>query len=288
MTRSVLRVLLFGAAALGAPLALHGGSLAGLLGLVGAVALACVADERAWPLPVALGALAALTATLFGDSAPLTGAALASSLVWGARARRARGLFGLPTLAGAALASGALAALVAQRYGGHPDVAVRLAALAVAGIVASAPALVPVDDALTAALDAAATRAGGAALLTLSRAAELRRRVVDGEALASLPEASRKRVDGAWASLAATAERRASMEPGAGAAEWLDARVASHLAALERVHAAAEARHARSVAMADQGLADAAVEGEGLEAEVEALRALDETAERPAAASAAN
>lgn len=274
MNRSITRVFLFGIAALGVPLALDGGALSGLVGLMVTVTLACVADEKISALAVALGALAGLSLVLWGDASVLIATGLASGLIWGARARRARGSMGLAVTVFVAIGTGAAAGGIASGYGGHEEVGVRLAALVVAGIIASVPMVVPVDDRVTLALDDAALRAGGRVLSVLSLSVVLRRRVLESDALEALSEGSRERIEGVWRSLAAMARRRAELDAGEGVATVLDEKIEAHVAALQRVHTAAEARYERSLAVSDQGLAEAAVEGESLEAEVEALGAL--------------
>lgn len=270
---TVLRTLLLGAALLAAPqlLALSAAWAAAAAIAVGVLAAWSI-EERMSALVVSAGAVAALAwVSLLATDASLAGG------VFIAVASAPRALRVSPAklrAAGAALAliGGGLGAFVAARYASDASIAVRAACLVASGILASLVALVPADEALASELEAVAQAMTGDVSATLARAAALRRRVAGSEVLEQLSAETRARVEAGWGSLAHTASRRAALGPelAAGAA-IIDARIASHVDVLERVHAAAAERVARTLGLENQGIHGASLEREGLEAEVRAL-----------------
>lgn len=266
-----------------ASIALLGGSLvaapltAGLppwaaapLSIGAGVAAASVACEGLGALTVASGALGALAYHLLAGASPALGGAAFVALALSSRALRAttprtRAAHGAVSLVG-----GALAALVAARYGGDGAPAVRAAAVLVAGLLAASALALPADDAVTHALAALAKELPGATGDRLLRAALLRRRVAESAAVEALAEATGARVEQAWRALAEIAAQRAAVA-GAAVAPVLDARIEQHVEGLERIHAAAEERFARAAGLGDGRLAAAKVEAETIETEVKAL-----------------
>lgn len=277
---AMIRVLVLGAALSAWPVVLsRPAPLVALAAIAAGVAVAWSYEARVHALVVAAGALGALCLIAVGPwSAALGGAGLAL-LASAPRALRVDGARARGAHAALAVAGGALAATVGVRYGADPSAAVRAASLAVSGLLASLPLLVPAEDPIAHALASLASELGGDVAASLSGAAALRRRTAEGEVLQHLPAETLARIDAGWDSLHRTALRRASLgaELAAGAAV-VDARIAAHVEVLERIHAAATERLARTLGLDDPGLAAAKLEREGIEAEVRALAEITEGA----------
>jgi hypothetical protein len=265
--RTAATVLLLGAALVAAPsLSELEAGTAALLAIGVAVVLAGLACEAFSPLSTGLGALGALAHTALAPvSLPLAGSAL-MAFVLGARTARAR----TSPLRGAhllvSIGTGGVAAWIAARYAGD-EVSIQAAAGLVAGLLASAAMLVPVDDVVAHALARLAAEAPDPARAALLRAVALRRRV-DG-APEGLSYRTSRRLERAWGTLVDAA--RARVQATGATAVLLDARIQSHVDALERIHAAADERLARAAGLDDRALTAARLEGEQLEAEVAAL-----------------
>jgi hypothetical protein len=234
------------------------------------VLVAATACEGFGALTVATGALGALSYHLLaGESAALGGMAFVA-LALSSRSLRARSPRMRVAHGAVSALGGALAAYVALRYGGDGSLAVRAAAVMVAGILAAASLALPADDAVTYALASLAKDLPGATGDRLLRAAMLRRRVADSPAVESLADATAARVEQAWRALAEIATQRAVIGAAVGA-PVLEQRITQHVEGLERIHAAAEERFARAAGMSDQRLEAARMDGETLETEVKAL-----------------
>jgi hypothetical protein len=270
---TVLRTLVLGAALLLAPAFLGvSAPVLALAAITAGVAAAWTLHGRLDALTVSAGAFAALALVgLAGAGLPLAGAAFVA-LASAPRALRVRGRQGLVAHTALALFGGALGAHLASQHGADASTAVRAASLVVAGLLATLHTLVPAEEHTAHALQAIADELTGDVSATLSRAAALRRRVTAGDVLAHLPTETWTRVESGWASLLHTASRRATLgaELAAGVTV-IDERIANHVDVLERVHAAAAERVARTLGLDDRGINGAKLEREGLEAEVRAL-----------------
>lgn len=270
---AMVRVLILGAALSAWPLLLSAPAALVALGAIGTGALAAWCFEgRLHALAVAAGALAALALVALGPSSVALGGGAFVLLASAPRALRIEGRRALGAHGALAFVGGALAATVGARYGADASLAVRAASLVVAGLIAALPLAVTAEDPIAHALASVAAELTGDVSAALSRAAALRRRTVDGEVLRQLPEETLARIDAGWKSLQRTAIRRAALgaELAAGAAV-IDRRIAAHVDVLERIHAAASERLARTLGLEDPGLAAAKLEREGIEAEVRAL-----------------
>jgi len=279
---ATIRVLVLGAALSAWPALLAvPAPLVALVAIGGGVLAAWSFEQRLHSAVIACGAAGALSLVAVGPTSPLLGGglfALAASLP---RALRVDGRRASSAHAALAFCGGALASLVGARFGADPSVAVRAASLVVAGLVASLPVTVHADDAVAHSLAALAASLQGDVSAALSRAAALRRRTVDSEVLRQLPEDTVTRINAGWISLRRTALRRAELGPElAAGAGLIDRRIAAHVDVLERIHAAATERLARTLGLDDPGMAAAKLEREGIEAEV---RALAEITDGPAA-----
>lgn len=269
--RGIATVSLLGLALVAAPLTLRlPTAVAALACIALCVLVAVVACEARDALTTAAGALAALAWNLLATDAPvLAGAALVALVLaprsMRARSSRARALHGVATL-GVGLA----AAWVAVRYGGADSVAVRAAAVLVAGLAASVTLLAPVDDPVTWSLASLSRELTGATSDRLLRAASLRRGAYDSPAMEALGDATASRIELAWRALAEIAAQRVTAASARGT-PVLDQRIEQHVEALERIHAAVEERYARAAGLVDPRLAAARVDGETLETEVRAL-----------------
>lgn len=269
--KPMLRVLVLGASLVGASLVT--GPAAALLAVAASCGVAALVDGRWSALALIAGSLAALTQALAGAEYPLLAGALWCAGVWSVRASRGADGRARRLVVGLSLAGGAAGAWVASRHGGDPSAVVRLAAVMVAGLLASLGALVTVDDPVATALRWAALPRRERVDEALTRALDLRRRASLAEPDPRVDQDVAARVERAWASLASLANDLAGARVRGGAPAWMTARVESHVAALERVHASLDAHLASSVRIADPQVADVELASESLEVEV---RALDE------------
>jgi hypothetical protein len=175
------------------------------------VTVAGVASEGFGALTVAAGALAALTFHgLAGDGATAAGAAFVA-LALAPRSMRGRTARWRVAHGAVSALAGACAAHVAFTYGGEGSVAVRAAALVVAGLVASVTLLLPADDGIAYALSSQARATPGAAGEHLLRAVSLRRRIEGSPSLEALDEPTAARLEQAWKALADIAAQRVAM-----------------------------------------------------------------------------
>lgn len=272
------RVLVLGAALVGAPLVT--GTWSGLAFVAASCAVAALVDGRWSALALIAGSLAALAHAALAAGHPVLAGAVWCAGVWTARATRGADARSRGAVVALALLGGALGAWTAERFGADASAVVRLAAVLVAGLLASAAALVPVDDPVAAALRQAMGDAGEAVDAALARGLALRRRaaLTEGRGVGAETAA---RVERAWASLAALGAELAAARARGATPGWMVARVEAHVTALERAHERLEARLASSVRITDTGLADVELAREALDLEV---RALDEvTASDPGA-----
>ena len=271
--RPLITVLLLGGALVGAPALLQLSPASAALvsiaaGVLVSAAACALLDARA----VAAGSLAALSLHAVGESAPVMAGALFVALALAPRGLRARSRRDLGAHLALSLVGGAMASAVALHHGGAATAAVRMAALAVAGLLASLPLFVAVDDAVAAALARAAMETPGDAGDALSRAVALRRRIEHSPAVEALADSTARHLERAWDALVAIVGQRAAMDSlGTTAVSVLDRRIAQHVEALERIHTSADERFARSAGLTDASLAAARIEAETLETEVRAL-----------------
>jgi hypothetical protein len=265
------RVLVLGAAVVGA--ALVTGPWSGLAFVAASCAVAALVDGRAGALALIAGSLAALAHAALGAGHPVLAGAVWCAGVWSARAARGADGRARRAVVGLALAGGALAALTAERFGNDPAAAVRLAAVLVAGLLASAGALIAVDDPVATALRQALWTPAVAVDGVLARGLALRRRSALGDGAKDVAAETTARVEAAWTALAALCGELAAARARGATPGWMVARVEAHVTALERAHERLEAHLASSVRVTDTGLADVERASESLDLEV---RALDE------------
>jgi hypothetical protein len=265
------RVLVLGAALVGAPLVT--GTWSGLAFVAASCAVAALVDGRWSALALIAGSLAALAHAALAAGHPVAAGAVWCAGAWSARATRGPDARSRGAVAALGLLGGALGAWTAERYGADASAAVRLAAVLVAGLLASAAALVPVDDPVAAALRQAMGDAGEAVDAALARGLALRRRSALTDGARGVGAETAARVERAWASLASLGAELAAARARGATPGWMVARVEAHVTALERAHERLEARLASSVRITDTGLADVALASEALDLEV---RALDE------------
>lgn len=268
---AMLRVLVLGAALLGA--ALVTGTWSGLLAVLASCAVAALVDERWSALAVIAGSLAALVHTAIGVEYPVIAGAIWCAGVWSARAARAPDARSRGVIVALSLVGGALAAWTAARFGAHPSAAVRLAAVLVAGLFASAAALVAVDDPVAAALRWATLPRKEPVDELLTRALALRRRTSLAEIARRVDAETEARVERAWSSLRELSGDLAAARLRGAAPGWMIARLEAHVTALGRVHERLDEHLASSVRVADPRLVEVELASESLELEV---RALDE------------
>lgn len=274
--RNVLSVLSLGTSLVAAPYLLDlPPALAAAATLAVSVPLTGVCSDGFTPLAIAVGALGAL---VFQGAAPHSlpvAAALMVTLASMPRAMRARtpaqrGAHVLSSLFCSAIAAGIAAH---SAWGGSVDLAVRCAAVLVAGLVASAPRLLPADEPLAYALLGAASDAPESVRTVLLRAVFLRRRVQETPP-EGLSTRAFGRLERAWTVLLDAAESRVSNTSRPQTAALVDARITAHVDALERIYAAADERLARTAGLDDGALREASMAAESLEAEVAALAEL--------------
>ena len=265
----MLRVLVLGAALCGA--ALLTGTWTGLLAVLASCAIAALVDERYGALALIAGSLAALLHAAIGAGHPVLAGALWCAGVWSARAARAPDARSRYAIVALSLLGGALGAWTSSRYGADPSAPVRLAAVLVAGLLASVGALVAVDDPVATALRWAVLPGREPVDEALSRALDLRRRAALAEVSQRVDAETSARIERAWTSLAELGHDLAAARLRGAAPAWMTARVESHVAALTRAHERLDAHLASSVRVADPRLAEVELASESLELEVLAL-----------------
>jgi hypothetical protein len=271
--RELATIVLMGGAMIAAPLAMQlpVGAQAPVSIAAGCL-LAGVACESFTALTIASGAAAALAWHLCVSGDVLLAGAMFVGLVWSTRSQRGSSKSWRFAHLAASVLGGASAAWVAQTYGGSEVLSVRLAALLVAGLLASVSLVFPADDVVTYGLAGRAKELPSDLGDLVIRAAMLRRRVRDSAATESLNEATSVRLEQAWNALLEIVSQRVAMTNIQGAAiAVLDGRIKQHTESLERIHAAADERYARNAGLTDQRLAAATLDGETLETEVRAL-----------------
>jgi hypothetical protein len=268
---AMLRVLVLGAALVGA--ALVTGTWSALAAVAVSCAVAALIDGRRSALALIAGSLAALLHTALGGAYPVLAGALWCALVWSPRAARGPDGRSRGAVVALALLGGGAASWTAARFGADPSAAVRMAAVLVAGLLASAGALVAVDDPVATALRWAMLPTREPVDAALARALDLRRRAALAEVTQRVDAETAARVERAWASLADLGRDLAAARSRGAAPGWMVARVESHVTALERAHERLDAHLASSVRVADPRLAEVELANESLELEV---RALDE------------
>ncbi len=274
----MVRVVVLGAALVGASLVT--GAPSALVAVAASCGVAALVDGRWSPLALVAGSLAALICASLGVYHPVLGGALWCVGVWAVRASRGADGRARRAIVGLSLVGGASGAWVASRYGGDPSIVVRLAAVMVAGLLASLGALVGVDDFVATSLRWAALPRREQVDEALARALDLRRRVALVELEHRVDPDVTARIERAWTSLAALSHTLAAARMRGAAPAWIVARVESHVVALERAHASLDAHLASSVRIADPHVADVDLASESLELEV---RALDEVIREKAA-----
>lgn len=256
--------------------------LAALLSVAGAVTLSALCVGALTPASAAGGAVGAFAfMALAPYSLPLAGA-VSMACVFAARSLRARTVLWGAAHALVALLCGAAGAWIVHSFGAGA-LSVRIAAVGVGGIVAAAPLLVPVDDAVCFALRTLAGQATGALRWRLLRAAILRRRCDGVSEL--LSRQARRRMDRAFQALVVTA--RARLDRSRPGGELLDRRIRAYVSALGRALRAAESASALTTDLDDKILAELRLEKDDLEARVEGLNEVvsdDPPADQPAEA----
>lgn len=241
---------------------------------VGAVAvgvlLAVLASASADPLTIVCGALGALAATWLAPSAPVLAGALLVSAAFVARSFRARTPRRRALHVGLSLAGAFAASACAMAYATSTTTA-RMGAILVAGVLAAAPLLVPVDEPMPFALDLAADDLDGGARVTLARAASLARR--SAELRGALRADSRKHLDRSLRVVLALGRARALAD--GAAAEVIDRQLAAHVDEMERLFAAATEAGARTAGLGDTTLVAIRENGEQLASQASALAEVD-------------
>ncbi len=274
----MVRVVVLGASLVGASLVTSAPSA--LIAVAVSCIVAALIDGRWGPLALVAGSVGALVGAALGADHPVLAGALWCGGVWAVRASRGADGGARRAIVGLSLGGGAAGAWVAARYGGDPSTVVRLAAVMVAGLLASLGALVTVDDFVATSLRWAALPRRERVDEALTRALNLRRRVAQADLGLRVDADVSARIERAWASLADLSHALAGARTRGEAPAWMVARVESHVAALERAHASLDAHLASSVRIADPRVADVDLASESLELEV---RALDEVIQEKSA-----
>jgi hypothetical protein len=218
------------------------------------------------PLAVGLGAVAALAYTALRPAAPIPAIAIFVTMLFAARALRARTAAAVVLqLAVAALGAITAGRVLLQFH--DASSAVRLVAIGVAALLVSVPLLLAVEESRVGALLAAARRTRGTARMQLLRAAALRRRLASAELAMGKQDALR--IDRAFDTVLRLGEARA----GSRAIDLVavDRALAAHVTALARLMRALRARWASGEAIAAHGAHDLAAAGERVLAEAAAL-----------------
>jgi hypothetical protein len=148
-----------------------------------------------------------------------------------------------------------------------------MAAVGVAGMLASVPLALPVDDLVAHELAVYARALPGATGDRVLRAVSLRRRVEGSRAVEALADLTRRRVERAWQALVEVAAQRVGAV--GSVLPRLDRCIEQHVEGLERVHAAVDERFAQLIGLGDGHFVVASVEAEAIESEVRALAELN-------------
>lgn len=279
MLRSIATVVLVGGALFGAPeLDTLDPVLSALVAVVAGSLLATMALGALSPSAVALGAAGALAhAALAPLSIALAGGAL-FAFVFTARAVRARTPFSRSLTLALGVVGGAVGTTIAVAYAGDA-VFIRVTAIVVGALVATAAMLVPIDDPVAWALRDLSDRTTGPLRWRLLRAVALRRRHVD--LAEGLSRTVRRKLERAWRGLVRAARTR--VESPGGARDALELRVVAYVRALGRVARAAADANALSADMDDAVLAELKLARDDIEARAHALAEVGGATNREAA-----
>jgi len=222
-----------------------------LLAATAGVFAAGIVLGRARADALALGALASLAVVAGASVSIVLGGALGVTLLHGARARRARSAVGAVLVSVLAMAGGALAALLIQRYAGF-GIERELSALVVAAALTALPFAIPTDDEVAFGIRQTLDGTKGVRRTRLLRALAVRRR----------PLHRTRELDAAWAGMPAILSRAS------------DEVARARLRALVRAERAAHALESAELAIgSDAAPFDAERQ---LAAELEAIRDLAE------------
>lgn len=240
---------------------------AALVSVLVGIALASLLARRPSPEAVGLGAVGALAHSwLIGSGfSPALAFGVFAAFVFGARARRS------PTAArhlaqlALAAACGAGAAAVVLGYAGAVA-GIQAAAIVLGTLVAAAPLVMGVDDAVTYELLGLARGAHGTLRFRLLKAAVVRRRMRQD---VRLGRRAAKHVEQAFDALLRTARARASAR--AASAELLDRRLAEYVRRLGRTYIAASTAHDLEDGVDDRALAALRLHGDDIEVETRAM-----------------
>jgi hypothetical protein len=271
--RELATVAVMGGLMTAGPLALRlsaGASAA--VSIAACAAATAVACEGLSALTVAAGALGALAFHALAPHDVVVAGAALTACVFGPRSLRARTTRWSALHLAASLAGGAAAAWVAWRHGGASGAAVRVAAVGVAGLLASVSLLAPADDAIAYALARAQHDVTGAVAEHVTRALELRRRIEGSATVETLAEDTARRIEMAWRALVEIVAQRATLAGlGGSSVSVIERRIEQHVEALERIHASVDERFARAAGITDPRLAAVRLDSETIETEVRAL-----------------
>jgi xanthosine utilization system XapX-like protein len=235
------------------------------------VALALVASSSVSLLAVVLGAVGALVGAWVAPWAPVLAGAVLVTAAFAARGVRASTPRRRWLHAGLSIAGGLAGSLCAVSYA-RSTLTGQLAAVVVAGLLASAALLVPVEDPLAFDLGIAAEEVTGAARVHLARAAFFARLGADlREVLA--PDV-RRQLDRSLRALITLGQARARAHVPATTGV-IDRQMGAHVSEIERLLSAATEADARSAGMSDTTLAAIRASGDQLEAQATALAEVD-------------
>jgi hypothetical protein len=272
--RSLLTVVFLGLALVAGVLFAHARLPASLLAaaiIAAGVALSVVASSTAEPLAVASGAIGALVAAWIAPGSPVLAGAVLVVAAFAARTARAPTPRQRALHAALSLAGGLGGSLCAASYAGS-TLTGQLAAVVVAGLLASAALLVPVEDPLAFALGLVADDLSGAPRVTLARAAFLAR--LGAELRDALPADARRGLDRSLRALLALGRARARAH--ASAADVIDRQLVAHVNGIERLLSAATEADARAAGLSDTTLAAVQASGDDLAAQATALAEVDD------------
>jgi hypothetical protein len=247
------------------------GRLGSVFGAVATVALgvllALAASFGPNAVAVASGALGAFGSGVVANQAPALAGALLLVFAFSERTLRVRDKNSRIVHLLLAAGAGGVAGYLALHYAGS-EILVRAVVVIVAAVLATAPLMIPADDALAHALDDLAGTVDAPAAAQLSAAAELRRSV--DESL--LDPASARDARRAWKSLLRLGRARSRLigqralnERAQAVVRRLDQRIADHVGSLTRMYTAADAASAAGVSLDDGALESVESAGETLD-----------------------